>query len=354
MSTYSNPFTSSSPHTIHTDFVPQTLSSKARITAIGSYVPDKRLTNFDLEKLVETSDEWIVRRTGIRERRIAELNQFTSDLCLQAVHHLQQAYDKELEDVDFIIVCTTTSDYPFPSVASQLQAKLSIRSAGALDLNATCAGFVYGLHLANSLVSSGLHQKVLVVAGETLSKVTDYSDRNTCVLFGDGAGAALIERDEQNPSFLHSFMSSNGHGGIHLYRTGLSKQMGDVELLGEGNIYQNGRELYKWVVSQLPQGMNQLVTDSNLSLLDVDWFVPHSANLRMIESICEKSGFPLERTLYSLEYFGNTSCATIPLALDMALSTQQIKQDDTAILYGFGGGLVQAASLVRLSLDKRK
>ncbi|RAP25774.1 3-oxoacyl-[acyl-carrier-protein] synthase, KASIII [Brevibacillus laterosporus] len=219
---------------------------------------------------------------------------------------MQQAYDKELEDVDFIIVCTTTPDYPFPSVASQLQAKLSIRSAGALDLNATCAGFVYGLHLANSLVSSGLHQKVLVVAGETLSKVTDYSDRNTCVLFGDG------------------------------------------------NIYQNGRELYKWVVSQLPQGMNQIVTDSNLSLLDVDWFVPHSANLRMIESICEKSGFPLERTLYSLEYFGNTSCATIPLALDMALSTQQIKQDDTAILYGFGGGFIQAASLVRLSLDKRK
>ncbi|RFB34077.1 MULTISPECIES: ketoacyl-ACP synthase III [Brevibacillus] len=350
MSAYSNTFTNSSSQ----HFGPHALSSKARITAIGSYVPDKRLTNFDLEKLVETSDEWIVRRTGMRERRIAEPNQFTSDLCLRAVQHLQQAYDKEVEDVDFILVCTSTPDYAFPSVASQLQAKLSIRSAGALDLNATCAGFVYGLHMANSLISSGLHKKILVVAGETLSKVTDYSDRNTCVLFGDGAGAALVERDEQNPSFLHSFISSNGNGGIHLYRSGLSKQMGDVELLGKGNIYQNGRELYKWVVSQLPQGMNQLVAESNFSLLDVDWFVPHSANLRMIESICEKSGFPLERTLHSLEYFGNTSCATIPLALDMALSTQQIKQDDTAILYGFGGGLVQAASLVRLSLDTRK
>ncbi|MGG0796089.1 ketoacyl-ACP synthase III [Brevibacillus laterosporus] len=350
MSAYSNPFSNSTSP----DFGSPALSSKARITAIGSYVPDKRLTNFDLEKLVETSDEWIVRRTGMRERRIAEPDQFTSDLCLRAVQNLQQAYDKEIEDVDFILVCTTTPDYPFPSVASQLQAKLSIRFAGALDVNATCAGFVYGLHLANSLISSGLHKKILVVAGETLSKVTDYSDRNTCVLFGDGAGAVLVERDEQNPSFLHSFMSSNGNGGIHLYRSGLSNQMGDVELLGKGNIYQNGRELYKWVVSQLPQGMHQLVAASNFSLLDVDWFVPHSANLRMIESICEKSGFPLEQTLHSLEYFGNTSCATIPLALDMALLNEQIKQNDTAILYGFGGGLVQAASLVRLSLDKRQ
>ncbi|MCR8998241.1 ketoacyl-ACP synthase III, partial [Brevibacillus laterosporus] len=188
MSAYSNTFTSSSSQ----HFGPHALSSKARITAIGSYVPDTRLTNFDLEKLVETSDEWIVRRTGMRERRIAEPNQFTSDLCLRAVQHLQQAYDKEVEDVDFILVCTSTPDYAFPSVASQLQAKLSIRSAGALDLNATCAGFVYGLHMANSLISSGLHKKIIVVAGEKLSKVTDYSDRNTCILFGDGAGAALV------------------------------------------------------------------------------------------------------------------------------------------------------------------
>ncbi|TRY26410.1 ketoacyl-ACP synthase III [Brevibacillus sp. LEMMJ03] len=322
-------------------------ASKARITAIGTYVPARVLTNFDLEKMVDTSDEWIVQRTGIRERRIADEDQFTSDLAIAAVEDMIRSYGKTVADVDLILVSTTTPDYPFPSVASRIQARFGIGQAGALDVNATCAGFAYALHMANGMISAGLHRKVLVVAAETLSKVTDYTDRTTCILFGDGAGAVLVERDEQNPGFLAAHLGTKGEGGIHLYRTGLSRRMGEAELAGNGCIVQNGREVYKWAVTTVPKGMAEVVERAGLTLRDVDWFIPHSANLRMIESICEKSGFPLEKTLYSMEYYGNTSAATIPLALSMGIRDGKVKPGDTLLLYGFGGGLVHAGLLVK-------
>jgi 3-oxoacyl-[acyl-carrier-protein] synthase III len=322
-------------------------ASKARITAIGTYVPARVLTNFDLEKMVDTSDEWIVQRTGIRERRIADEDQFTSDLAIAAVEDMIRTYGKTVADVDLILVSTTTPDYPFPSVASRIQARFGIGQAGALDVNATCAGFAYALHMANGMISAGLHRKVLVVAAETLSKVTDYTDRTTCILFGDGAGAVLVERDEQNPGFLAAHLGTKGEGGIHLYRTGLSRRMGEAELAGNGCIVQNGREVYKWAVTTVPKGMAEVVERAGLTLRDVDWFIPHSANLRMIESICEKSGFPLEKTLYSMEYYGNTSAATIPLALSMGIRDGKVKPGDTLLLYGFGGGLVHAGLLIK-------
>jgi 3-oxoacyl-[acyl-carrier-protein] synthase III len=322
-------------------------ASKARITAIGTYVPERVLTNYDLERMVDTSDEWIVQRTGIRERRIAAEDQFTSDLAIAAIEDLIKTYGKTVADVDLILVSTTTPDYPFPSVASRIQARFGIEQAGALDVNATCAGFAYALHVANGMISAGLHRKVLVVAAETLSKVTDYTDRTTCILFGDGAGAVLVERDEQRPGFLSAHLGTKGEGGIHLYRTGLSRRMGEVELAGNGCIVQNGREVYKWAVTTVPKGMAEVVERAGLTLRDVDWFVPHSANLRMIESICEKSGFPLEKTLYSMEYCGNTSAATIPLALSMGIRDGKVKPGDTLLLYGFGGGLVHAGLLVK-------
>jgi 3-oxoacyl-[acyl-carrier-protein] synthase-3 len=320
--------------------------SKARITAIGTYVPERILTNFDLEKMVETSDEWIFSRTGIRERRIAKPEEFTTDLCVAAIEDLVKKYKKTIKDVDLILVATTTPDFAFPSVASQIQARMEIENAGAVDLNATCAGFVYALQIANGLITSGLNKKILVIGAETLSKVTDYRDRTTCILFGDGAGAVLIEYDEENPSFLSSYMTSKGKGGIHLYRTGLSKYMNKQELQNSGYMVQNGREVYKWAVTTVPTGMKKLMEDTGFTLEEVDWFVPHSANLRMIESICQKSGYPLEKTLWSLEYFGNTSSATIPLALEKGLSEGNLKIGDKVILYGFGGGLVQAGVLI--------
>ncbi|MEK4067801.1 ketoacyl-ACP synthase III [Peribacillus sp. FSL R5-0717] len=324
--------------------------SKARITAIGSYVPEKRLTNKDLEKMVETNDEWIVKRTGIKERRIAHEEEFTSDIGYKAVKDLMERYDKSVEDVDMIIVCTFTPDFNTPSVASLVQAKLGIKNTGAIDLNAACAGFTYGLHVANGLVTSGLNKKVLVIGADTLSKLMDYEDRATCILFGDGGGAVLVEYDEKQPSFISSHLYSEGEGGKHLYSTNLSTRINGEDLNNSGNLVQNGREVYKWAVTTVPKGMQTVMKNAEYQLNDVDWFVPHSANLRMIESICERSGFPIERTLYSLVGYGNTSSATIPLSLEIGIKEGKLRGGEKVLLYGFGGGLAQAGLLIDWTL----
>jgi 3-oxoacyl-[acyl-carrier-protein] synthase-3 len=326
------------------------IKSKARITAIGSYVPEQVLTNFDLEKMVETNDEWIVQRTGIRERRITKNDEFTSDLCLNAVKNLIEISNMAIDDVVMIIVCTVTPDFRTPSVASYLQAKLGIVNTGAIDLNAACAGFTYGLHMANGLITSGLHKKILVLGAETLSKITDYKDRSTCILFGDGAGAALVEYDEEQPSFISSYLGSDGDAGINLYCTNLSNCFDGKELVNNGFLVQNGRQVYRWVVTTIPQGMKKVMEHSGMNFNEVDWFVPHSANLRMIESICEKSGFSIDRTLNSLEYYGNTSSASIPLALCKGVREGKIKSGDKILLYGFGGGLAHCGLLIDWNL----
>lgn len=323
------------------------MSSYAQITAVGSYVPERILTNLDLEQMVDTNDEWILQRTGIRERRIARADEFTSDLCVGAVQNLILQSGKTIADVELVIVCTHTADFPFPSVSSLIQAKLGILLAGAIDLNATCAGFAYGLHVANGMISAGLHRKILVVAADTMSKITDYTDRTTCILFGDGAGAALVEQSDTS-GFLGYHLNSEGQGGHLLYRTGLSKEINGTSLMDTQKVVQNGREVYKWAVSTVPAGMKTLLQTAGMTIADVDWFIPHSANLRIIESICERSGFPMEKTLYSMEYYGNTSAATIPLALDMGLREGKVKSGDTVLIYGFGGGLVQAGLLLRI------
>lgn len=327
------------------------MQSKARITAMGTYVPDHKLTNEDLEKMVDTSDAWIMQRTGMKERRIAGEEEFASTLAYQAIENLVQHYQKELGDVDCILVSTTTPDYVFPTVACQIQERFGIQQTGAIDLNAACAGFTYGLHLANALITSGLHHKVLVVATETLSKATDYTDRTTCVLFGDGAAAILVERDEEKPSFIAHHMDTNGEGGQYLYRTNLSATMHGTPLKANGKMVQNGREVYKWASRVVPMGMRQLLSRAELSMGEIDWFVPHSANLRMIESICEKSGFPLEKTLTSVTYLGNTSSVSIPLALQIGINEGKLKNGDTLLLYGFGGGLTHAGLIVQWNLD---
>jgi len=325
---------------------------KAKITAIGTYVPERIFTNSEFAAMLETDDEWIRSRTGIRERRFARPDEFTSDLCVSAVENLLKRYDVSIQDVDFILVATSTPDYAFPNTASQVQARLGIEGAGALDVNAACAGFVYGLQVACGMVASGMHRKILLIGAETMSKSIDYTDRTTCILFGDGAGAMLIEYSEE-PGFLASYMTSKGEGGVHLYRTGgLSKQMNGQELKDTQCIVQNGREVYKWAVSTVPPGMKILADQGGLTLADIDWFIPHSANLRMIESICEKSGFPLEKTLWSVEYFGNTSTASIPLALGEAVEKGRIKAGDKILLYGFGGGLVQAGMIVTWNVQE--
>ncbi len=325
-------------------------SSRARITAIGSYVPERVLTNADLEKMVETNDEWIVKRSGIKERRIAQEGEFTSDISYQAVVNLMERYNKSVEDVDMILVCSMTPDFKTPSVASLVQAKLGIKNTGAIDINAACAGFTYGLHVANGLITAGLHKKILVIGAETLSRITDFEDRTTCILFGDGGGAVLMEYDEVQPSFISSHLVSEGEGGKKLYATHLSSSMNGEDLVHTGKLVQSGRDVYKWAVTTVPKGMERLTELAGTSLEEVQWFVPHSANLRMIESICERSGFPIDQTLYSLVNYGNTSAATIPLSLDIGVKEGKLRTGDKVLLYGFGGGLTQAGLLINWTL----
>lgn len=324
--------------------------SRAQITAVGSYVPEKILTNEDLERMVDTNNEWIIKRTGIKERRIASEHEYTSDICVKAVENLIEKNNKTVHDVDMIIVCTMTPDFKTPSVAALVQAKLGIPHTGAIDLNAACAGFTYGLHVANGLVTAGLNKKVLVIGAETMSKITDFTDRTTCVLFGDGGGAVLVEYNEDSPSFLSSHLGSQGELGKNLYCTDLSESINGESLTATGNITQNGREVYKWAVNTVPKGMLSVLEKTDISLQEIDWFVPHSANLRIIESICERSHFPIEKTLKSLVEYGNTSAATIPLALDKGVTEGKIKQGDKILLYGFGGGLTHAGVLLEWTI----
>ncbi|MFD0712406.1 ketoacyl-ACP synthase III [Paenibacillus sp. GCM10027626] len=327
----------------------QPFHSRASLTAFGTYVPEQVLDNAGMERLVETSDEWIVQRTGIHERRIAASTEFCSDLCFAAVRNMQERYNCDLSDVDFILVATSSPDTYFPSMAARIQGEFGIAQCGAADIQAACAGFVTALQLANGLLLTGAHRKILVVGAETLSKITDYTDRTSCILFGDGAGAALLEQSAEG-CILGSFVSTTGAGGHHLYRSSLAPAINGHPIKMNGKMVQNGREVYKWAVSQLPQGIAALLARCNYSVEDLDWFVPHSANMRIVESVCEKSGISLGKTLTSVADYGNTSAASIPLSLDLALQAQRIRRGDLVLLYGFGGGLTEAALLMRWTL----
>lgn len=326
------------------------MQSFAKITAQGTYVPEKVMDNNDFEKIVETSDEWIQQRTGIIERRIADENEYTSDLSYKAVLDLQEKYQVDLTDVDMIINATLTPDYKTPSVASYVQAQLGLKNAGAIDINAACAGFTYGLNLANGLITSGQNKKILVIGSETLSKITDYNDRSTCILFGDGAGVFLVEYDKEEMSFIASNAGSDGLKGHNLYCTELSEEMFSDDLENHGYIVQNGRGVYKWAVGNVPNIIHEVLNQSNYSIEDLNWFVPHSANARMIESICEKANIETDKALKSLKYYGNTSSATIPLSIDLAIKEGKIKKDDLILLVGFGGGLAYASTLIRWTI----
>lgn len=327
--------------------------SKSTITAMGTYVPDRILSNADLEKMVDTSDEWIVQRTGMRERRIATEHEFVSDLATKAVKDMIRRYEVNITDVDMILFATSTPEYAFPSSASRVQANLGIPHTGVLDLNAACAGFTYGMQLADSLVTSGMYRKVLVIGAETLSKITDYTDRTTCVLFGDGAGAFLVERASDQGDFKSVISGTQGEGGMHLYKSGLSLEMNGQPLSVEGSLVQNGREVYKWAVRMVPEQLAKLITRAGMTSEQIDWFVPHSANMRMIEAMCERGPIPLERTLTSMEYRGNTSAASIPLALQIAVDEGKLEHGQNVALFGFGGGLTYSGLVVRWGVPDR-
>ena len=313
--------------------------SNSKITGIGTYVPDRRLTNQDLEKMVDTNDEWIVRRTGVRERRLSDKEEFASDMAIRAVKNLVEKNNVNVDDVDMIIVTTFTPDHFIPTVSSLVQGYFGMKTAGTMDISAACTGFVYGLCVADSLITAGHNNKILVIASETLSKVVDYTDRNTCILFGDAAVAVLVERTEGKGSFIASYFTTDGKQADKVTCCNFSESV-NGKILGKSRLFQQeGKFLYEYVVKNIPDGVFRLLEKADMKLEDIAWFVPHSANLRMIEAICKRLKFPLDKTLISNEFYGNTSSATIPLAIWIALEESKIKSGDKIILYGFGGGL---------------
>ena len=320
--------------------------SLSKIAGLGVYLPHRKLTNYDLEKMVDTSDEWIVRRTGVRERRISEKEEFSSDLAIKAVENLIARNNARVDDVDMIIVTTFTPDHFSPTVSALVQGHFGMRKAGTMDISSGCTGFVYALCVADSLITTGNCSKILVIASEVPSKVVDYTDRNTCILFGDAAVAALIERNDEKGSFLASYYTTDGKLAENVYCSNLSESVNGRALDKKRLFQQEGRFLYEYVVKNIPDGVCSLLKKAELTFDDIDWFVPHSANLRMIEAICKRLDFPIAKTLVSNEFYGNTSSASIPLAIWMALEESKIKPGDKMILYGFGGGLTHGGVVI--------
>ncbi|ARI78036.1 beta-ketoacyl-ACP synthase III [Halobacillus mangrovi] len=305
----------------------------AGFLGVGHYAPEKVLTNKDLEKMVDTSDEWIRTRTGIEERRIASDEMDTSDMAYEAAKNALDDANMKAEDLDMILVATVTPDTPFPSVATMLQHRLGARKVAAMDLSAACAGFMYGVITAEQFIKTNAYKNVLVVGVEKLSKITDWSDRNTCVLFGDGAGAAVIGPVSDDKGILSSELGSDGSGGPYLYQ--------------DDTLFMNGREVFKFAVRQMPESSVNVVKKIGLSEQDVDYLVPHQANIRIMEAARQRLGIPEEKMSTQVKRYGNTSSASIPIALSEDVKAGKIKDNDLVVLVGFGGGLTWGAVALR-------
>jgi 3-oxoacyl-[acyl-carrier-protein] synthase-3 len=316
----------------------------ARITAFGTYVPETILDNKYFETIVDTNDEWIVSRTGIHTRHVTAKNEFTSDMAVKAVRNLQERSGKAIDDVDYILVATTTPDQPMPNVASRVQHKLGIRNAGCNDVYAACAGFVYCLQLGTGLIATGAYKKILVVGAEALSKATDYADRTTCLLFGDAAGVVLLEPGGND--FLAFNSGTSGEYGQDLYLSHKKDSINGVAINPNGKIVQNGRSVFKWAVTNIPIKIRELLQKANMSLEDLDFLIPHSANLRILEAIANELKYPMDKIPESISEFGNTSSASIPLAIDKAMKAGRIKKGQKLLIIGFGGGLTFAGAIL--------
>lgn len=317
--------------------------SYARISGTGSYLPARILTNFDLEQMVDTSDEWIFTRTGIRERHIAADYEITSDLALQAARQALTAAALEAEQIDLILVATTTPDRIFPSTACMLQQKLGIANGGAaFDIQAVCSGFIYALATANNFVRTGQAQRALVVGAETMSRITDWSDRSNCVLWGDGAGAVVLERSDA-PGVISTHLHADGS-----YSELLRIQGGVSAGLQSGcTIEMEGNAVFKVAVNTLDSIVDETLAANGMQKSDIDWLVPHQANIRIIQATAKKLGMSMERVVTTIEKHGNTSAASIPLALDYAVREGKIKNGETVLMEAFGGGFTWGSALLR-------
>ncbi|HHT9117384.1 MAG TPA: beta-ketoacyl-ACP synthase III [Candidatus Hypogeohydataceae bacterium YC38] len=325
-------------------------NNRAAITGTGAFLPAKRLTNYDLERMVDTSSEWIIKRTGIKERRIVEDGVATSDLAAIAATKALEDANVSPKDVDLIITSTITPDSLFPSTSCYVQKKIGAKKAGAFDVLAACAGFIYALSIGQNYINSGAMNTVLVIGAECLSKVTDYTDRTTCILFGDGAGATVLQRGNKRSHILSTFLGADGnHTDVLSLPAGGSKMPPSTKTLQERLHYIKfrGREVFKLAITNLTELITKTVTSSNLTIDDISLFILHQSNFRIIEATMERLKIPREKIFHNIEKYGNTSSASIPIALDEAKKEGRLKPGDLVLLAAFGGGLTWSSSIVR-------
>ena len=326
----------------------------AGILGTGYYVPEKIMTNADLEKIVDTSDEWIVERTGIKERRIAEDGVPMSDLAMKAAESALADAGTAAEELDLIIVATLTSDRIIPSTACMLQNRLGAKHAAAFDLSAACSGFAYAASVAAQFIETGAYKKALVIGAETLSKYINWEDRNTCVLFGDGAGAAVLGQVEDGYGILSFDLGSDGSGGdaIQIPSSGslmpVSKESIDQRL---NLIHMNGKEVFKFAVKAMGRTVKNSLEKIGMPQEKIDWLVPHQANIRIIESAAKRLSMPMDKVIVNIQKYGNMSAACIPIALAEASAAKRFKKGDIIALSGFGAGLTWASCIIRWSKE---
>lgn len=320
------------------------------IIGTGSYVPEKTITNHDLENYVDTSDEWIVTRTGIKTRHFADENTATSDLAFEASKKALEAAQLDAKEIDLIIVATITPDMSFPSTACILQDRLKATNAAAFDLSAACSGFLYSVTVAESMIKVGLYKNVLVVGAECLSKILDMKDRNTCVLFGDGAGAVVMGPVEEGRGILASDLGADGSGAEYLtLPAGGSRNPATKETVENRMHYisMQGKGVFKFAIRAMNKASKKVVKAANLTVEDVDYLVPHQANIRIIEAAAKRLKLPMDKVKVNLDKYGNISAGSIPIALDEAVREGAITSGDHVVLVGFGGGLTWGSCLIK-------
>ena len=321
--------------------------TRSVVLGCGSYLPERTVTNADLAKTVDTSDEWIVQRTGIRERHIAADGEFTSDLGLKAARAALDNAKVDAQSIDLIVVGTSTPDNTFPATSVAIQAALGINHGAAFDLQAVCSGFVYALATADGLLRTGVHKRALVIGSETFSRILDWTDRGTCVLFGDGAGAIVMDAQEQpgtrdDRGILTAHLRSDGRHKSKLYVDGGPSSTGTV-----GHLRMEGKEVFKFAVGAITDVIKDVFADTGYTAADIDWFVPHQANKRIIDDSAHKLGIAPEKVVITVGMHGNTSAASIPLALNVAVKDGRIKKGDLILLEAMGGGFTWGSALIR-------
>ncbi|OLE38808.1 MAG: 3-oxoacyl-ACP synthase [Candidatus Rokubacteria bacterium 13_1_20CM_2_70_7] len=324
--------------------------TRAKIIGVGSYAPKRILTNADLEKMVETSDEWIVQRSGIRERRIADDTEASSDLAVKAAQQALERANLVPEDIDFIVVGTTTPDMFFPTTANMVQHRLGCRQAGSVDVLAACAGSVYSLAVGSQFIQTGKYRRVLCIGAETLSKITDFTDRGTCVLLADAAGAAVLEASDDGSGLLDVDLYSDGRYWELLYMPGGgSRHPATPETVAARMHYakMKGAEVFKVAVRMFGECATKILERHGLTARDIDLFIPHQANLRIIEAAVKRVGLPMDKVFVNIDRYGNTGAASVYVALEEAVSAGRLKRGDLLLLAAFGGGFAWGAALVR-------